>query len=64
MGTSSLLTWSGTPDTQGTWGVQQETRDLGSGLAVTTGEPRRAEGTEFQQGIYMVLAQVAYTEIS
>jgi hypothetical protein len=29
MGTSSSLTWLGVPDTQGTWGLQQETRDLG-----------------------------------
>jgi hypothetical protein len=46
MGTSSSLTWSGAPDTQGTWGLQQETRDLGSGWGDTTGEPRRTEVTE------------------
>jgi hypothetical protein len=39
MGTSSSLTWSGAPDTQGTRGLQQETRDLGSGQADTSGEP-------------------------
>jgi hypothetical protein len=31
MGTSLSLIWSGVPDTQDTWGLQQETRDLGGG---------------------------------
>jgi hypothetical protein len=46
MGTSSYLTWSGAPDTQGTWGLQQETWKLGSGQGDTAGEPMRTEVTE------------------
>jgi hypothetical protein len=34
------------PDTQDTWGLQQETRDLGGGWGGITGEPRRTEVTE------------------
>jgi hypothetical protein len=38
---SLFVTWSEAPDKQGTWGLQQETRDLGSGQWDIKGEPMR-----------------------
>jgi hypothetical protein len=46
MGTLSPLIWLGVPDTQDTWGLQQEMRDLGGGWGDATGEPRRTEVTD------------------
>jgi hypothetical protein len=62
MGTSSSSTWSGSPDTKDTWGLQQEMQDLGSGWGDTMGEPRRNglyflfEALSYQLGICTVLA--------
>jgi hypothetical protein len=46
MGTSSSLIWLGVTDTQGTWGLQQEMRDVGGGWGDITGEPRRTDVTD------------------
>jgi hypothetical protein len=45
MGTSSSLIWSGVPDTQDAWRLQQEMLDLGGGWGGIAGEPRRMEVT-------------------
>jgi hypothetical protein len=56
MGASSSLTWLVAPETQGTWGLQQETRNLGRSLGGMTGEPRRMEVTG--SGLTSILSKV------
>jgi hypothetical protein len=58
MGTSLSLTRSTAPNTQGIWGLRQETGNGDSSLGVSEGEPTRTEEAEACE--QSILSMVVY----